>query len=103
MASYIVKSLEHETLIACTEKLVNGLVARGPGAVSDTLVSAGLISTEVYQDMILDTNAAYKGRKLTQAVTNSVKCDSAKFYKFLEALKDNSEDHLVRILETECK
>ena len=48
MASHGDNSPEYWSLIACTDKLVNGLVARGPESVSDKLVSAGLISPEVH-------------------------------------------------------
>ncbi len=96
-------SAEYMSLLACTQGLVDGLVAQGPKTMSDLLVSEGLISYEVYQAVASDKTPQDRGRELVQGVTAFIRHNSSHFNKLLAVLDQNGANSLVKLLQDKCK
>ncbi len=94
---------EYLSVRSCTQTLVDGVVACGPETISDSLVSAGLISDNVYQAMTLERTVIDKGRELVQSLTATIKHSPMLFDNFLDVLSRNGADNLVKLLKDKCE
>ena len=91
-------------LLNLMPKLIGLLEAVGIGTIATTLYSTGLINSETFDSIGLNTTDTEKSRQVMRGVENSVKVNSKNYDEFVKVLDDISHGkEIIKLLKKECK
>ncbi len=83
-----------------TRPLVDGLAEEDIESIADDLKDNNLISSDVYQGLILPIKTKkQKAKDVVSNVTEKVNANTENFMKFIKVLKDNELPGLAKLLE----
>ena len=79
----------HQVLVRCAPQVIQGL-SRQPAAAATLLLSRGLVSVELVEEIVdLTHTKTHNGRKLYTAVLDVVKSFPHRYFDFTSVLEEN--------------
>ena len=92
-------SNEFETMLQCTDKIIDHLAANDPLSVGASLVSAGLLPLNIHSEISLPGTPADRARKIAEAMTLQVNATPSNFSKFISVLQKKRLNDLAKMLQ----